>query len=171
MVKKIEIAKKLGLHVATVSRILNEVPNYRASKETVRKVFETARDMGYDFERQKRFYKRKHRRVDTDSLVKLHARVSDGSIIDHDARMINIGEGGALLVDFHPEIVTLPMREEDLRLEIVNGDLKGVNAACEVVRIGRHGESFGICVEIRGITPDDTARIQELVDQNGTNGE
>ncbi len=170
MVKKIEIAEKLGLHVATVSRILNEVPNYRASKETVRRVFKTARDMGYDFERQKRFYKRKHRRVNTDAQVKLHAKISDGSRITHEARMINIGEGGALLIDFRPGIVTLPMREEDLTLEVVSGDLEGVNAACEVVRVGRHDDSFGICVEIRGLTPDDSARIQELIDQNGAEG-
>ena len=159
MVKKIEIAEKLGLHVATISRILNEVPNYRASKETVRKVFQTAREMGYDFERQKRFYKRRHRRVSLEARVKLRARISDGSIIVHDARMINMGEGGGLLIDFRPRIVTLPMREEDLTLEIVSGDLKGVKTTCEVVRVGRHADSFGICVEMKGVTAEDTARI------------
>jgi hypothetical protein len=163
MVKKIELAEKLGLHVATISRILNEVPNYRASKETVRKVFETAREMGYDFERQKRFYKRRHKRVSADARVKLHARTSDGSIISHSARMVNIGEGGVLLVDFRPRIVTLPMREEDLTLEVVSGGLKGVRATCEVVRVGRHGESFGICVQMGSLAPGDKEKLKAYI--------
>jgi hypothetical protein len=166
MVKKIEIAKRLGLHVATVSRILNEVPEYRASKETVRRVFETARDMGYDFERQKRFYRRKHRRSSIDARVKLHARIPDGVPIIHDAHMVNIGKGGALLVGFRPRILTLPMREEDLVVEVVSGTLKGVRAVCEVVRVGRHNGSFGICVQIKGLTPDDVKRLDEFIDQN-----
>ena len=93
MVKKIEIADRLGLHVATVSRILNEVPDYRASKETIKKVFDTAREMGYDFERQKRFYKRKYHRIKIEANVRLHARMQDGNVISHEAKMINIGKG------------------------------------------------------------------------------
>ena len=163
MVKKIEIAEKLGLHVATISRILNQVPDYRASKETVRRVFETAREMGYDFERQKRFYKRKHHRVSTDARVKLHAKMSDGTVVTHNAHMINMGQGGALLIDFRPRIVTIPMREDDFTLEVVSGKLKGVKAACEVVRVGRHSDSFGICVQIKGTTSKDTARIESFI--------
>jgi hypothetical protein len=164
MVKKIEIAKKLGLHVATISRILNQVPDYRASKETVRRVFKVARDMGYDFERQKRFYQRKYRRTTTNARVKLRARLSDGTVITHDARMVNMGKGGVLLADFHPRIVTIPMQEENLVLEIVSGRLKGIKAACEVVRVGRYNRSFGICVQAKGLTPDDSARMEEYID-------
>jgi len=166
MVKKVEIAKKLGLHVATVSRILNEVPEYRASKETVRKVFDTAREMGYDFERQKRFYKRKHQRFSTNELVKLHARISDGKILTHEARMVNMGEGGLLLSEFRPKIVTLPLREGDLTLEIASGVLKGVKASCHVVRVGKHNNSFGICVQVKGLTQQDTERIDDFVAEN-----
>jgi hypothetical protein len=165
MVKKIEIAKRLGLHVATVSRILNEVPNYRASRETVRKVFEVARDMGYDFERQKRFYKRAHLRVNVDARVRLHAKVRDESTITHEARMVNMGAGGMLLVDFRPRIVTLPLREDDLLLEVVSGPLKGVKASCEVVRVGRHRDSFGICVQVKGLTPADASRMDAFVNR------
>jgi len=165
MVKKIEIAKELGLHVATISRILNEVPDYRASKETVQKVFKTARDMGYDFEKQKRFYKRKHQRVNVDARVRLQARMADGEIISHEARMCNIGEGGVLLINFRPKILTLPLRQEDLSLEIVSGELKGIMATCEVVRIGRHSGSFGICLEIKGKTAEDAASIEEFVNE------
>ncbi len=166
MVKKVEIAKKLGLHVATVSRILNEVPEYRASKETIKKVFDTAREMGYDFERQKRFYKRRHRRFTTDERVKLHAKISEGEILTHEARMVNMGEGGLLLADFHPKIVTLPLREGDLTLEVASGELKGVRASCHVVRVGKHNSSFGICVQVRGLTKKDIERIDNYVAEN-----
>ena len=166
MVKKVEIAKKLGLHVATVSRILNEVPEYRASKETIKRVFETAREMGYDFERQKRFYKRKHRRFSTDERVKLHAKIADGGILTHEARMVNMGEGGLLLSEFRPKIVTLPLREGDLTLEITSGSLKGVKASCHVVRVGKHNSSFGICVQVKGLTKQDTDRIEDYVTEH-----
>jgi hypothetical protein len=166
MVKKVEIAKKLGLHVATVSRILNEVPEYRASKETIKKVFDTAREMGYDFERQKRFYKRRHRRFSTEGQVKLQARMSDGKVLSHEARMVNMGEGGLLLADFHPKIVTLPLRDGDITIEVATGPLKGVKASCHVVRVGKHNSSFGICVQVKGLTKQDTDRIEDFVSEN-----
>lgn len=164
MVKKTDIAHRLGLHVATVSRILNQVPGYRASKETVEKVFEVAREMGYDFERQKRFYRRRHRRRPTDMLVKLRAKQGN-RVATHSARMVNIGEGGALLCNFSPTLATLPLREEDLVLEVVSGGLAGVEAACEVVRVGGHGASggLGVCVNMKGLSPKDTTRIRRYV--------
>lgn len=164
MVKKIDIAHRLGLHVATVSRILNQVPGYRASKATVEKVFKVAREMGYDFARQKRFYRRRHLRLSYGGQVKLRARQGNGSVVMHSARMANIGEGGALLCNFKPTLATLPLREEDLALEVVSGNLAGIQAACEVVRVGPTPDGgLGVCVSMKGLSPRDAARIQRFI--------
>ncbi len=166
MVKKVDIARELGLHVATVSRILNKVPNYRVSKDTIRRVFKVARDMGYDFQRQKRYYRRRYVRIPAEAKVAVRATHSDGSTVTHDARIANISEGGALLAGFKPKIDSIPLRAGDFSLKITSGALKGIEATCEVVRVGRSDSQIGICVQLNGLSSEETSRIHDFIQQN-----
>jgi len=51
MVTQTEIAKAVGLDVSSVNKILNRCRGPVFRKETIRSVFKTAREMGYDFDR------------------------------------------------------------------------------------------------------------------------
>ena len=53
MITQVELARTLGLDVSTVNKILNRRPGMRFRKETVRQVFQTAKSMGFDFNRIK----------------------------------------------------------------------------------------------------------------------
>jgi DNA-binding LacI/PurR family transcriptional regulator len=54
MVTQVEIARRIGLDVSSVNKILNKTPGPVFSKETIAKVFSVARRMGYDFKRETR---------------------------------------------------------------------------------------------------------------------
>lgn len=51
MVTQIEVARKVGMDVSSVNKILNRVPGPVFSKDTIKLVETTARKMGYQFDR------------------------------------------------------------------------------------------------------------------------
>ena len=70
-VSQAEIASRLGLARSTVTKILNQFPNNRASKETIKQVFKAAREMGYDFSRLRNIHRRRAFRKKVDIPVDL----------------------------------------------------------------------------------------------------
>src|SRR5690349_10096479 len=59
MITQVEIARRVGLDVSSVNKILNKRQGPVFRKETIRKVFKIARDMGYDFGRLKYAHRRR----------------------------------------------------------------------------------------------------------------
>src|SRR5689334_6648707 len=58
-VRQLDIAKRVGIDVSSVNKILNRCPGPVFSKDTVAKVFKIAREMGYDFDRKNSHYWRR----------------------------------------------------------------------------------------------------------------
>ncbi len=52
MVTQQDIAKTVGLDVSSVNKILNRVPGPVFRKETVKAVFQIAKELGYNFKRE-----------------------------------------------------------------------------------------------------------------------
>lgn len=50
-VRQTDIAKAVGMDVSSVNKILNRRPGPVFREETIRRVFEVARQMGYNFDR------------------------------------------------------------------------------------------------------------------------
>ena len=57
-VTQLEIARRVGLDVSSVNKILNRRPGPVFKKETIKQVFKVARELGYDFTRLKYHHKR-----------------------------------------------------------------------------------------------------------------
>lgn len=55
MVTQLEIAKRVGLDVSSVNKILNEVPGPVFAKETKKHVFAVAKEMRYPLNRETRY--------------------------------------------------------------------------------------------------------------------
>ena len=59
---QVEIARRVGLDVSSVNKILNRRAGPVFKKSTVEKVFKVARQLGFSLERIKRTHRRAHER-------------------------------------------------------------------------------------------------------------
>ena len=82
MITQVEIARRVGLDVSSVNKILNKRQGPVFRKETIRKVFKIARDMGYDFGRLKYAHRRRFPRKEMSLGVELYVYHKDGSLYD-----------------------------------------------------------------------------------------
>ena len=57
-VTQLEIARRVGLDVSSVNKILNRRAGPVFRKDTIKQVFKVARELGYDFSRLKYHHKR-----------------------------------------------------------------------------------------------------------------
>src|SRR6185295_20277173 len=71
MVTQVEIARRVGLDVSSVNKILNKRAGPVFRKETIRKVFRVAKDLGYDFGRLKYAHRRRFPRKELSLGVEL----------------------------------------------------------------------------------------------------
>lgn len=131
-----EIADRLGLARSTVTKILNQLPNNRASTETIKKVFKTAREMGYDFSRLRNIHRRRADRRPVNLSATLKIQLLNNSLYDTgSARILNLSPYGALLTDIETGKKNLPLAPFHLTLTIVDGPLEGVSVECQVIRL------------------------------------
>jgi transcriptional regulator with XRE-family HTH domain len=143
-----EIARRVGLDVSSVNKILNHRQGPVFRKETIKKVEKVAREMGYNFEKLKHAHRRVEPRKDISLPVELSIYQKDGSLFDRGTALAqNLSNSGALLsavvlpgrslpigpwtlgirvvesAPWDPEVVGRPVRFQ--------GDEWGVNLAME----------------------------------------
>lgn len=97
MVTQRRIAREASLDVSTVNKILNRNGDGAFSEATVERVLRIARNLGYDFERLRRFHRRRDARhgvsVPTDVIIEL---CRNGEIYDRGkAMLLDLSDGGA----------------------------------------------------------------------------
>ncbi len=96
MVTQTEIARKAGLDVSTVNKILNRTASGKFREETIRKVHRVARRLGFSFDRLKFQHRRLHPRTNVSIPVHLALTDRKGRIRDRiPALLEDISEGGA----------------------------------------------------------------------------
>ncbi len=131
-----EIAERLGLARSTVTKILNQLPYNRASSDTIQKVFQTARELGYDFSRLRNIHRRRGARKNVNIRAKLHIGLREGGTFDTGtARIRNLNNFGALLTDIETAKMAFPLVPFDLIVEILDPPLHGIEMECQVVRL------------------------------------
>ena len=110
MITQVELARTLGLDVSTVNKILNRRPGMRFRKETVRQVFQTAKSMGFDFNRIKHPHRRRHPRQNSHVSSELRIYTPAGTLLEQGAAVIrDLSAGGALLTDVRLPSERLPI--------------------------------------------------------------
>ena len=80
MITQVEIAHRVGLDVSSVNKILNKRQGPVFRKETVKKVFKIALQLGYDFGRLKYQHRRRHTRLARPTLVMLLVGFAAGPV-------------------------------------------------------------------------------------------
>jgi transcriptional regulator with XRE-family HTH domain len=131
-----EIADRIGLARSTVTKILNQLPRNRANAETIKRVFKTAREMGYDFSRLRNIHRRRADRRLVSLPVGLKIFYRDNSLYDVGvAKVINLSPFGALLGSIVTKKKSLPLSPFHMGLAFSNEVLSSLDLQCQVVRI------------------------------------
>ena len=146
MVTQGEIARRLGLDVSSVNKILNKRPGPVFRKETIKKVFRTARDLGYDFGRLKYTHRRQYERREVAIGAEITIFSKDGAVYDQGVATIrDISQGGARVADLATPLGALPTEPFTLSIKPMQKPLDEMELTGKIVRLNMNGSiSYGV---------------------------
>ena len=146
MVTQVEIAHRVGLDVSSVNKILNRRQGPVFRKETIRKVFKIAKDMGYDFGRLKYAHRRRFPRKDNSLGAEIYVYHKDGSLYDQGVATIrDISLGGARLSDVALPTGSLPVTPFTVGIRPMQKPVDDIEIQGHIVRLTANGASiFGV---------------------------
>lgn len=146
MVTQVEIARRVGLDVSSVNKILNKRQGPVFRKETIRKVFKIAKDLGYDFGRLKYAHRRRHARKELSLGVELYVYQKDGSLYDQGVATVrDISLGGARICDVALPTGALPITPFTVGLRPMQKPVDDIEIQGHIVRLNVNGAaSFGV---------------------------
>lgn len=162
MITQVEIARRVGLDVSSVNKILNRRAGPVFRKDTIRKVFKAARDLGYDFGRLKYQHRRKHPRTEVAIGTELSIYGKDGRLYDQGMATIrDISLGGARVTDIALPLGTLPVEPFTVGLRPMQKPVDDLDLQGQIVRIHANGTvSFGI--EFRALEAGVERKLRRL---------
>lgn len=109
MATQVQIARKLGLDVSTVNKILHNVPGLKWRPETVEAVFDAAEELGYNLDRIKYRHNREYVRYPADSGVAFEIELPGRGVVERgQGRIRDISQGGVRLSDVQLPSGTIP---------------------------------------------------------------
>ena len=146
MITQVEIARRIGIDVSSVNKILNRRQGPVFRKETIRKVFQIARQMGYDFGRLKYQHRRRHPRREVSIGAEFYVYHRDGSLYDQGMATIrDISLCGARVSDVALPLGSLPVQPFSVGLRPMQRPIDDVEIPGRIVRIHPNDSvSFGI---------------------------
>jgi transcriptional regulator with XRE-family HTH domain len=148
MMTQVEIARRVGLDVSSVNKILNRRKGPVFKKETIKQVFKVAKDLGYDFGRLKYFHRRRHSRKSLGLPVVLSIYLEDGKLFDQGTGILKeVSLSGARLSAIVLPGKALPTLPHSIGVRIPDGPLKDLEVLGTPVRFELLDESVGLAVE------------------------
>ena len=146
MITQVEIARRVGLDVSSVNKILNKRQGPVFRKETIRKVFKIARDLGYDFGRLKYAHRRRFPRKELSLGVELYIYHRDGSLYDQGvATLRDISMGGAKLSDVALPTSAFPVTPFRVGIRPMQKPVDDIEIQGSIVRLNANGSTtFGV---------------------------
>ena len=146
MVTQVEIARRVGLDVSSVNKILNRRPGPVFRKDTIKKVFKVAKELGYDFGRLKYQHRRRHPRREVALGAELSIYGKDGRLFDQGVATIrDISLCGARITDIALPLGSLPVEPFTIALRPMQKPVDDLELQGQIVRIHSNGSpSFGI---------------------------
>lgn len=110
MITQCDIARKVGVDVSTVNKILNRRPGPVFSKVTIRKVFQAARELGFNLDRLKHQHRRDHLRKPASTPAQIEIYKQDGTLHEcGEALVEDLSAGGARLARVRVPSGTFPI--------------------------------------------------------------
>lgn len=146
MVTQVEIARRVGLDVSSVNKILNRRPGPVFRKDTIKKVFKVARELGYDFSRLKYQHRRRHPRKEVALGAEICIYGRDGKLYDQGVATIrDISLCGARISDVTLPLGTIPIEPFTVSIRPMQKPVDDLELQGQIVRIEANGVvSYGI---------------------------
>ena len=146
MATQVQIARRVGLDVSSVNKILNRRQGPVFRKEPIKKVFKIARQMGYDFGRLKYQHRRRHARKPVTIGAELSIYKKDGTLFDQGMTTIrDISLCGARISDVMLPRASLPVDPFTIHLRPMQKPLDNVELPGRIVRMDQDTTpSFGV---------------------------
>lgn len=146
MVTQLEIAQRAGLDVSSVNKILNKRQGPVFRKDTIKKVFKIARDLGYDFNKLKFTHRRRHARADLSMGAEFFVYAKDGRLFDQGVATIrDLSLCGARLSDVALPQGSIPTEPFTVTIKPMQKPLEDVEISGRIVRMYVNGStSYGI---------------------------
>lgn len=162
MVTQIEIARRVGLDVSSVNKILNRRAGPVFRKDTIKKVFKVARELGYDFGRLKYQHRRRHARKEVALGAEIYIYGKDGRLYDQGVATIrDISLCGARISDVALPLGTLPVEPFTISLRPMQKPVDDLELQGQIVRIHANGSvSYGI--EFRALESGVEKRLRRI---------
>ena len=162
MVTQGEIARRLGLDVSSVNKILNKRAGPVFRKETIRKVFRTARELGYDFGRLKYTHRRKFERREVAIGAEITILGKDGTVYDQGVATIrDISLGGARVADLATPLGSFPTEPFSVTLRPMQKPFDDLELSGHIVRLNMNGAvTYGL--EFSRLDPAAARRLKRV---------
>lgn len=162
-VTKQQIADRLNLDRSTVSKILNNRSIHNFNKNTVFKVYQTAREMGYDFSAHRRLPQRRSMRHVLHQRARVRICTQGGELYDEGEALVeDISLHGVYLSSFQMSKNALPLEPFTIQIQLLEGVLRGLRAECEIARIMMEPE-FGLGLNFVKISERNRERIMDIL--------
>ena len=162
MVTQIEIARRVGLDVSSVNKILNRRAGPVFRKDTIKKVFKVARDLGYDFGRLKYQHRRRHPRKEVALGAEISIFGKDGRLFDQGVATIrDISLCGARISDLALPLGSIPVEPFTVSLRPMQKPIEDLELPGQIVRINSSSTvSYGI--EFRSLESGTEKKLRRL---------
>lgn len=146
MITQVEIARRVGLDVSSVNKIINRRAGPVFRKETIKKVFKVARDLGYDFGRLKYQHRRRHPRREVALGAELSIYGKDGRLYDQGVATIrDISLSGARISDVTLPLGSIPVEPFSIGLRPMQKPVDDLELQGHIVRIHVNGSvTYGV---------------------------
>ena len=148
MATQLDIAVKCGIDVSSVNKILRKAPGPKFNSNTVRKVFQTAREMGYNFEKIKYAHRRRHARQEVNRPVQMSIYRPDGSVFSSGhATIREVSLSGAVLKGVVLSKQVIPIAPHTIGLVFELGPAERLEVRGFPVRFFQDGETLGLSLQ------------------------
>jgi transcriptional regulator with XRE-family HTH domain len=159
-----DIARRANIDQGSVSRILNHDTRDSFSDDTVRRIFQVARELGYLhpalLSTNRRLSGRK--RAALPARIKIfvgnHTPYDEGS-----CEIAEISQSGCLLRKFKTRKKSLPLDRFLFDLEVDTPALRHFFSRCRLVRISDADEEFSLAVQFEGLSEDRKDKLREFL--------
>jgi len=159
-----DIARRVGLDVSSVNKILNRKSGSVFRKDTVKRVFKAARDLGYDLQRLKFAHRRQHPRKETSLPLEISIYLEEGTLFDRGSAMMkNVSLSGALLSGLVLPLRSLPVRPHTIGIRMLDGPLTGVEIKGRPVRFSHGPEGLSLAVEFIETEDVDLGQLRKII--------
>jgi hypothetical protein len=162
-VTQVQIARRVGLDVSSVNKILNKRKGPVFKHTTVKQVIKVAKELGFDFGRLKYQHRRRSPRKSIAVPIELSIYLDDGKLFDRGTGLLEeLSLSGARVNAVVLPGKALPVIPHSIGIRIPAGALKDLEVIGSPVRFSATEGAVGLAVEFHKTEETKAKRLLAL---------